>query len=191
MVEDVIRIRRRLAASDIPQKRIDENLIIGSWNIRSFSRLYEEWAENPHSPKRTLLVLGDFNIDKRGDNPLFQAFTETGLVVPPQLKDLKTTYATEPKYYDQIAWFMGNLDLLTEDRAGVIDFAGAVYKEISLRQMSCRVSDHFPIWVEFIIDRSQEEMAHTLGWIPPCLSSLFTFPIKLVQRPGVRKDPIL
>lgn len=104
---------------------------------------------------------------------------------------MKTTNATEPEYSDQIAWFLGNLDLLTEGRAGVIDFAGAVYKEISLRQMSYRVSDHFPIWIEFIIDRSQEEMPTPWGWIPPCLSPLITFPIKLALRPGGRVDPIL
>ncbi len=317
VVEDIVRVRRRLESSNVPQKRMDENLIIGSWNIRAFGRLYDKWEENPGSPKRNLramayiaemverfdilavqevkrnttairkllnlflgtenwglilsdvsagkggnqerlafiydkrrvqpsglageivlpptpegdpldqfdrtpyivgfrsvgesfalltahikygdipadrlgeisalaeyiaveirdrtktggeernlIVLGDFNIDQRGDNPLFQAFRKTGLVVPPQLLNLKTTYATEPKYYDQIAWFMGNLDLLTEGKAGVVDFAGAVFKEISLRQMSYRVSDHFPIWVEFIVDRSKEEMAQTLGLDP-------------------------
>lgn len=317
VVEDIIRIRRRMRGSNLPRKRVDENLIIGSWNIRTFGRLYEGWEENPNSPKRNLramayiaeiveqfdivavqevkrdttavrkllelflgtenwglilsdvsagaegnqerlgfiydkrrvqpsglageivlpatpdgepldqfdrtpyivgfrsagesfalltahikygdlpadrleeisalaeyiaveirdrtktggeernlIVLGDFNIDKRGDNPLFQAFRKTGLVVPSQLMNLKTTYATEPKFYDQIAWFMGNLDLLTEGRAGVLNFAGAVYKEITLRQMSYRVSDHFPVWVEFRVDRSREQMADTLGVDP-------------------------
>jgi hypothetical protein len=113
-----------------------------------------------------LIVLGDFYIDKRGDNPLFQAFVQTGLVVPAQLQNLKTTYASEPKYYDQIAWFMGDLDMLIGDRAGVIDFAGAVYQEISLRQMSYRVSDHFPLWVEFESDRGFVEMAEVLGVDP-------------------------
>lgn len=30
-------------------------------------------------------------------------------------------------------------------------------------QMSYRVSDHFPLWIEFNIDRSEESMARTLG----------------------------
>ena len=68
---------------------------------------------------------------------------------------LKTTCGTEPKYYDHIAWFMGNMDLNFNDRAGVIDFADAVYPELTTRQMSYRVSDHFPLWVEFITDRSR------------------------------------
>lgn len=122
--------------------------------------------------EKNLIVLGDFNIDDRGDNPLFQAFVSTGLVVPSQLLNLKTTYSTKPKYYDQIAWFMGNLDLLSEDRAGVINFSGAVYREYGLRQMSFRVSDHFPVWVEFIIDRSTEQIAQRLG-IDPAMPDPF------------------
>ncbi len=316
VVEDVIRLRRRVRDARLPPKLVDRNLIIGTWNIRTFSRVYEAWDENLGSPKRNLramaciaelvrrfdvlaiqevkrdttavrmlledflgpnwglivsdvsagtggnaerlafvydrrrvepsglageivlpptedgvpamqfdrspyivgfrsvadsfalltahikygdvpedrlhelrsladyvaeeirdraksggeennlIVLGDFNVDKRGDNPLFQAFVRTGLVVPDQLQDLKTTYATEPKYYDQIAWFMGDLDMLASERAGVIDFAGSVYQELTLRQMSYRVSDHFPLWVEFESDRGTVEMAETLGVNP-------------------------
>lgn len=316
VIKDIIRLRRKIDASQLPRKLVDENLLIGSWNIRNFGTIYESWKENPKSPKRNLramayiaeivkmfdviaiqevkrstialrmlledflgedwgvivsdvsggdkgnkerlayiydkrrvqpsglageivlppikdgdpieqfdrtpyivgfksaeenfalltvhirygkepkdrlpelnrlakyvakeirdrtktggeeknlIVLGDFNIDTRGDNPLFKAFTSTGLYVPSQLQNLKTTYATNPKFYDQIAWFMGNLDLLMRERAGVINFSGAVYKELTLKNMSFRVSDHFPIWVEFIIDRSTEQMAISLGEVP-------------------------
>jgi hypothetical protein len=48
----------------------------------------------------------------------------------------------------------------------VIDFAGAVFQEQTLRQMSHRVSDHFPLWVEFITNRSAESMAGVLGVDP-------------------------
>lgn len=125
--------------------------------------------------ERNLIVLGDFNIDDRGDNPLFQAFVSTGLVVPTELLNLKTTYATKPKYYDQIAWFMGQVDLITTGRAGVVDFVNILYEELSPNQMSYRVSDHFPIWVEFIIDHSAEQMAQVLGidpGIPSFISAL-------------------
>jgi len=123
-----------------------------------------------------LIVLGDFNVDKRGDNPLFRAFVSTGLTVPPQLRGLRTTYSTEPKYYDQIAWFMGDLELLFNQCAGVIDFTGAVYQELTLGRMSYRVSDHFPLWVEFVVDRSTERMARTLGVDPAMPDPLSTVP---------------
>lgn len=313
VVEDIVRLRRRIEKSQIPAKRIDYNLIIGTWNIRAFGKVYKHWTENSGSPKRNLramayiaeiirqydviaiqevkadtsavrmllneflgsnwglimsdvsagvqgnterlafifdkrrvqpsglageivlpataegnpmqqfdrtpyivgfqamqdsftlltahikygkkpadrvgeltsfaqyiareirdratsaveeknlIVLGDFNIEEREDNPLFQAFVSTGLMVPSPLLNLKTTYNTKPKYYDQIAWFMEYLDLLSSESAGIIDFAGAVYQELALKDMSYRVSDHFPLWVEFVIDRSKESMAKTLG----------------------------
>jgi len=315
-VEDIVRLRRRIAAAALPAKTTDRNLLIGSWNIRHLSRVHPAWDENPGSPKRNLramaciaevarhfdvlaiqevkrdtaalrmlvddflgpdwgvmisdvsagsggnaerlafvydsrrvvpsglageivlpptpegdpvtqfdrtpylvgfrtrrerftlltahikygavpedrlpelqalaayiareirdrataeseennlIVLGDFNIDRRGDNPLFQAFIATGLMVPDALRHLKTTYGTEAKHYDQIAWFMGEMDLLTTGQAGVIDPVGAVFRELTPREMSYRVSDHFPIWAEFLIDRSTEQMAETLDVDP-------------------------
>jgi endonuclease/exonuclease/phosphatase family metal-dependent hydrolase len=113
-----------------------------------------------------LIVLGDFNIDERGDDPLFEAFVSTGLFVPEKLLNLRTTYNSKPKFYDQIAWFMDRLEMLTNNEAGVIDFAGAVFPELTPLQMTYRVSDHFPLWVEFVIDRSSHQMAATLGVDP-------------------------
>lgn len=316
VVEDIVRLRRRLDAGNVPPRRTDHNLIIGTWNIRSFGGLHPEWTENEDSPKRNLhglaiiaeivrrfdvvaiqevrrdttalrtlmdeflgphwgvlmsditagekgnaerlaylydrrratpfglageivlpptdagdpvtqfdrtpyivgfraaaerfalltvhirygegaddrigevrefaryvadeirdraregaeeanlIVLGDFNIVKRGDNPLFQAFVETGLWVPREIRDLSTTYGTEAKHYDQIAWFRDHLDMMVTDRAGVVDFVDAVFPALTNRSMTYRVSDHFPLWVQFLIDRSEEEMARTLGADP-------------------------
>ncbi len=326
VVEDIVRLRRRIEKSQLPRKLVDRNLLIGTWNIRSFGQVFDKWEENSGSPKRNLramayiaeivkqfdviaiqevkidtsgirmllevflganwglimsdvsagpkgneerlayiydkrrvqpsglageivlpstdagdpvqqfdrtpyivgfqsgeerftlltahikygdipadrleelnslaeyiaieirdrvkmvgeehnvIVLGDFNIDDRGDDPLFKAFTSAGLTVPSQLLNLKTTYGTKPKFYDQIAWFMGELDLLASKQAGVIDLAGAVYQELSLMQMSYRVSDHFPLWVEFIMDRSTEQMARTLGVDPAMPDTLGIVP---------------
>ena len=327
VVQDIARLRRRIQASQLPCKTTDQNLLIGTWNIRSLGAVHPSWEENPGSPKRNLrglaciaeivrrmdviaiqevkrdtsglrtlvtdflgpdwglilsdvtvgvsgnaerlafiydqrrvqpsglageivlppsesgepaqqfartpyivgfqsgeerfvlltvhikygdapadrlpelralaahiageirdrariagaeednlIVLGDFNIDTRGDDPLFQAFISTGLIVPDELLGSKTTYGTDPKFYDHIAWFMSEMDLNFNNRAGVIDFAGAVYQELSLRQMSYRVSDHFPLWVEFITDRSAERMARTLGIDPAMPDPLSTVP---------------
>lgn len=111
-----------------------------------------------------LLVLGDFNIDRRHGNPLFDAFVENGLWVPEALQKVRTTTGKVAKHYDQIAWFQGeDFGLRPSGRAGIIDFAGAVYKELSQAQVSPRVSDHLPLWIEFTTDRSQEAMARVLG----------------------------
>jgi hypothetical protein len=315
VVEDIARVRRRLAACGLPPKMGDSNLLIGTWNIRAFGRVYEQWTENPGSPKRNLrglailaeiirrldivaiqevrsdtsgirllveeflgpdwglmlsdvsagergnterlaflydqrrvqpsglageivlpptvagdpqdqfdrtpyivgfragserfalltahirygavpeerlpelialaeytaheirdranspvaeernlIILGDFNIEQRGDNPLFNAFISTGLNVPPQLMNVKSTSNTKARYYDQIGWFMDeSFTLKYTERASSVDFGGAVFKELNSTLMSYRVSDHLPLWVEFSIDRSAEQMGRTLG----------------------------
>ena len=123
-------------------------------------------ALEARTEEENIIVLGDFNIETRGDDPLFEAFTSTGLVVPDPLVHLRTTYGTVPKYYDQIAWFMEAFNLGFAGRAGTIDFSDALLPELTRRQLSYRVSDHLPLWVEFILDRSEEDMAITLGLDP-------------------------
>jgi endonuclease/exonuclease/phosphatase family metal-dependent hydrolase len=115
----------------------------------------------------SVLTLGDFNIDTRGDNPLFNAFVSKGLVVPEQLQGLKTTAGGTPKFYDQIAWFMGSdMRLQFTRNAGVVNFEGAVFKELTTQEMTFRVSDHFPLWVEFQTDQSATVMAIRRGLNP-------------------------
>lgn len=170
--ERFVLLTAHIRYGNVPEERLPELRALGEYvaaEIRDRARIAEAEESN-------LIILGDFNIDKRGDNPLFQAFVSTGLLVPSQLLGLKTTYGTEAKFYDQIAWFMGDLELSFNERAGVIDFAGAVYKELTRRQMSYRVSDHFPLWVEFLVDRSTERMACTLGLDPAMPDPLSTVP---------------
>lgn len=110
-----------------------------------------------------LIVLGDFNIEaRRVEDPLYAAFISSGLTVPAPLRDVQTNYAHDARHYDQIAWFMGDLTLLSRGAAGVIDYRGTVYKELTSRQVTDRVSDHLPLWVEFVTDRSEEALARTL-----------------------------
>jgi hypothetical protein len=314
VVEDIVRLRRRLDTSDVPPRRTDYNFIIGTWNIRGFGGLHRAWTENPGSPKRNLrglaviaeiirrfdvvaiqevkretaalrflldeflgpewgvmlsdvtagakgnverfayvydtrrvtpsglageivlpptadgvpveqfdrtpyivgfraraerfalltahirygdgpaarlselrsladytareirdrakspgaeetnlIVLGDFNIDKRQGDPLFDTFISQGLWVPRAIRETRTTTGREAKHYDQIAWFRDDLTLLSQGRAGVVDFVGAVFRDMSTTQMTYRVSDHFPLWTEFQSDRSVETMARVLG----------------------------
>lgn len=312
---DIVRLRRRIRQADLPPRRTDANVIVGTWNVQKFGALHPEWSENPGSPKRNLrslaiiaevircfdvialqevqrettalrylmdaflgphwavlltdvsagekgnserlaylydtrrvvpsglsgeivlppapaglpdqfdrtpymagfraggehftlltahirygtlpadrlpelqrfathtaqelrartrsgqsreepnlLVLGDFNIDQRQGNPLFDAFVQTGLWVPEALQGVRTTTGKAAKYYDQIAWFQGeDFGLRPSGRAGTVDFAGAVYQELSQAQVSPRVSDHLPLWIEFVTDRSEEAMARVLG----------------------------
>ena len=146
---------------DNPDQRVDEIRQLAQYTATEI----RDRASITASGDTNLIVLGDFNIDQREDNPLFQAFISTGLTVPPQLLNLRTAYGTVPKYYDQIAWFMTDMTLNALN-AGVIDFTGAIQPDITLRALSYRVSDHFPIWVELGTDHSAAQMAPALGVDP-------------------------
>ena len=90
---------------DNPDQRVDEIRQLAEYTATEI----RDRASITATGDTNLIVLGDFNIDQREDNPLFQAFISTGLTVPPQLLNLRTAYGTVPKYYDQIAWFMGRI----------------------------------------------------------------------------------
>src|SRR6185295_12059744 len=97
-------------------------------------------------------------IDREGD-PLFQAFVSTGLTPAPGHKGLPRTVFSKPgkpdldSFFDQIAWFQtvkGKPYLTLSYRKGEnFDFRGQVMTELTVQQLSFRMSDHFPLWVEF------------------------------------------
>ena len=73
--------------------------------------------------------------------------------------DKRTQYHCKPdrpdldSFFDQIAWFQtvkGKPYLtLTYKNGGNFDFRGKVMPSLTLQQLSFRISDHFPLWVEF------------------------------------------
>jgi len=130
--------------------------------LKGIARWMREWANRESAWSHNLIALGDFNIDRHGD-PLWQAFTSTGLTAPDELNSVPRTLFSEPgkpetnKFYDQIAWFQtaSGVPKLTMPyrAAGYVDFLPFVYTDqpLSKQSISHRVSDHFPLWAEFAI----------------------------------------
>jgi len=128
--------------------------------LRGIARWLREWADRTNAWSQNLIALGDFNIDRQ-DDPLWQALTSTGLTVPDDLQAVPRSVFADPgepstdKCYDQIAWFettRGRPRLsLDYRRGGHVDFLPFVYTEtdLSKSEISYRVSDHYPLWVEF------------------------------------------
>ncbi len=125
--------------------------------VTSFAGWMRDWADRPDDWNDNLLVLGDFNLDRVGD-PLYEAFLSTGLWPPAALNEVPRTVFDNDKahhFYDQIAWFTtpaggSRLAGLTyTGHAGGIDFRPYVFQGMSTNELSWRVSDHFPLWVEF------------------------------------------
>lgn len=124
-----------------------------------FAQWMRQWADRPDDWNRNLLVLGDFNLDRVGD-PLYEAFLSTGLWPPAQLNEVPRTIFDNDRtrhFYDQIAWFVeaepGMPSLLEglefTGRGGGVDFLPHVLRDLTKAQVSWRVSDHYPLWVEF------------------------------------------
>ena len=121
------------------------------------------WADRRDDWNQNLLVLGDFNLDRLG-NPLHQAFASTGLWAPSQLDKAPRTIFDNDRtrhFYDQIAWFSepdkkGELhDVLDglsfTGQANYFDFLPHLFGGMTKDSISWRISDHYPLWVEFTV----------------------------------------
>ncbi|MFG1626095.1 endonuclease/exonuclease/phosphatase family protein [Kribbella sp. NPDC049227] len=134
--------------------RIDE--------LSAFAQWMRGWADRLTDRNRNLLVLGDFNLD-RLDDPRFSAFVWNGLWPPSELDVIRRTIFDDDRdrhFYDQIAWFSDPTEpgapsllngLTYSHRGGNFDFVPHVLNGISRQQMGWRISDHYPLWVEFKI----------------------------------------
>jgi len=136
----------------VPADRVPELKTISGWMA--------DWARDVNRWHHNLIVLGDFNIDRRGD-ALHQAFISTGLVVPEDLNRVPRTLFSNPdqpdleKFYDQIAWFADSSGLpmlsMKYERGGGFDFSAHCLRDrgLSRESLSWHISDHLPLWVEF------------------------------------------
>lgn len=138
-----------------PARRVDE--------VTAFANWMHDWARRPNDWNTNLLTLGDFNLEGPGTT-LFQAFVSTGLFPPGQLSQIPRTIfdsSDHHQHYDQIAWFSdvtadGTIHNLLDGleftgRAGNFDFVPHVYPGMSKTSLSWRISDHYPLWVEFAL----------------------------------------
>ena len=127
--------------------------------LRAIARWMQDWAARENRWHHNLIALGDFNLERIG-NKLYEAFVETGLEVPFVLQSHpRTIYAraSEPEkdsYHDQIAWFSkGRAKLIDLELAdgGIVETWGRLLVDLGLTKasFSVRISDHFPLWVEF------------------------------------------
>lgn len=125
--------------------------------LTAFAEWMLKWAKRKSDWNTNLLVLGDFNLD-RLDDPLFRAFASTGLWSPEEFNGIPRTIFDDEKtkhFYDQIAWFQESKDtqllesLTYTKRAGSVNFVPLCYPDLTLNEISWRISDHYPLWAEF------------------------------------------
>ena len=88
----------------------------------------------------------------------------TGLWAPTELSTVPRTIFDndgDKHFYDQIAWFSNDEDstprsllqsLKYGQRAGTFDFLPYTFAGLTRNEVSWRMSDHYPLWVEFKVD---------------------------------------
>ena len=146
--ETIILVTAHIIYGDGPEDRTAELAALGNWMA--------DWATRSKRYGHNLMVLGDFNIDRKDDEN-YQAFTAGGLTPPDALNDAPRTIfpTTKNKFYDQITWFETgahrklNLEFIA---AGGFDFSELLFQaapKLTKSSMSWRVSDHLPLWAEF------------------------------------------
>ena len=125
--------------------------------IHGIARWLNDWAGDINAYDQNLIVLGDFNIDARGDL-LDKTFLSEGLYVPDELQSLSRSIFDATKYYDQIAWFNsadGKRSKLSLEfmGAGNYDFVPTALNNRGLtkQKLSFMISDHYPLWANFRI----------------------------------------
>lgn len=132
-------------------KQVEERTV----ELKAIAQWMKRWATQMNSFDQSLIVLGDFNIDRMGDER-YEAFVSTGLQVPADLHNIgRTIFDDQTKFYTQIAWFENQRNVpqisITYRKGGVFNFGPhlMVKKNYSPSQLSWRISDHLPLWAEF------------------------------------------
>lgn len=125
--------------------------------LNAIARWMSDWATDINAYDQNLIALGDFNIEERG-GILDQTFFSEGLFTPEAMQRTTRSIFNETKYYDHIAWFNGSnkVPKLSMEflQGGNFDFVPHVLKDrgLTLSQLSWRISDHYPLWVEFSLE---------------------------------------
>jgi endonuclease/exonuclease/phosphatase family metal-dependent hydrolase len=130
--------------------------------LKAIAQWLADWATDINAWDHQLIALGDFNIDRKGDER-YDTFTSTGLHIPEDLHRVPRSIFSDPKkpghtkFYDQIAWFTGSGDApalsLKYLQGGSFDFTQVVLRsrKLTKTQLSWRISDHYPLWAEFSV----------------------------------------
>ncbi len=137
---------------DVPQRRHEAAALADLLKLA----VKDPSPKTPDDFRRNLIALGDFNIAKAGDAG-FQALVDNGLTPDPSLADLPRTVGETPgktSAFDQVAWIApGQLGALGFDRtaSGSVIWDDLLPRDPAEGDATFRISDHYPLWVEFAL----------------------------------------
>ncbi len=169
------------ASQATPANRVEE--------IEKVAKFFRELTERKTTWSQNVILLGDFNIFDVGDDT-FKRLTDEGFIVPETLTEF-TSNAKQNRQYDQIAFKIQDERLNWTEKSGVFKFFDYVYRDEDeqtyVKAMgeaytttskgtpradpsqyyktfwrTHEMSDHYPMWVELVIDFSDEYLERKL-----------------------------
>jgi endonuclease/exonuclease/phosphatase family metal-dependent hydrolase len=126
--------------------------------LKAIAKWMANWAKEMNEYEQNLIVLGDFNIEDRGDL-LHKTFISEGLHIHPDMMKPEVTRSifNKTKFYDHIAWFDASAAKLSLEfnQGGNFDFLGTALLDrgLSKTNISFMISDHYPLWAEFKVNK--------------------------------------
>jgi len=122
--------------------------------LKAIAEWMYDWAKQLKKWNQSLIILGDFNIARKGD-AAYDAFLSKNLYIPEELQKFPRTVFKKLKLYDQIGWYKNSRSKsqinLTYKSGGIYDFRNFTLqsRNYTPSKLSYRISDHFPLWIEF------------------------------------------
>ena len=161
---DFVLIAVHVLWGKVSQDRVVELGLIADW--------VEERRTSKFAEDKDIILLGDFNIPKRGDK-YYNAITKHGLHVPKSLVQLaQGSNLGGDAYYDQIFYHAQETSKAIDDesgplRGGNVDFYAKDHKklfpDLTFDKFTYQLSDHLPLWVELKTDTADEELDQILN----------------------------
>ncbi len=131
--------------------------------LELLAKWVDKRAKDIHGADNDIILMGDFNIPKIGDD-LYKAVTSKGLKAPEALLKLDHgSNLAKNKRYDQILHYPNYTKCFT-DNGGIIDFyTGGIKKlypnkDLDKSAFTYQMSDHLPLWVQVDVDTEKEKL---------------------------------
>lgn len=109
---------------------------------------------------RDFFVVGDFNIEERGDR-FFEALAKEGFVMPENHARLGTNFA-RTRTYDKIAW-TDRPSFSFSDKMNIVPFGKVLFRDGGPQAARKKISDHLPLWAEFRINELTQELSQIIN----------------------------
>ncbi len=137
--------------------------------LKRLAQWVKDYRDAKHTVDRDIIVMGDFNIPKRGDK-FYKAITRHGLKAPVALFKLpRGSNLPGTKVYDQILHYRVESGSAFSNKGGVVDFYRgdhrALFPGLSKTKFTYQLSDHLPLWIQLNTDTDDEQLDQILN--PP------------------------